>query len=220
MRGLTIIALAIVVTGCVHHGDRLGKVERDVATFEIDLEASERAAAALGLEWDAVTASYHQAAEEFAHASAVLDELAATHDRTSATYAAATRDFEIARANWKTYEEIVVAASLADAAARDARAQGLADDTDCSPTSTAKYRRRLRADGVSLDGVDVDHIVPRSLGGADHPSNYQLIDASLNRSLGNTWNRDKCMMAGRAGCLAAIAISIKCGTFAGGMFGG
>ena len=32
---------------------------------------------------------------------------------------------------------------------------------------------------------DVDHIFPRSRGGIDHPLNYQPLERSLNRSLGN-----------------------------------
>ena len=42
----------------------------------------------------------------------------------------------------------------------------------------------MRAEGTSLDGLDVDHVWPRALGGADHWLNYQLLDSSLNRSLG------------------------------------
>ena len=52
----------------------------------------------------------------------------------------------------------------------------------------------MTAAGVNLVGKDIDHIIPKSLGGADHPSNYQVLDSSLNRSLGATWNREKCQM--------------------------
>ena len=49
---------------------------------------------------------------------------------------------------------------------------------------TTTFRRRLKADGVDLRGVDIDHVWPRHLGGVDHPLNYQRLDSSLNRSLG------------------------------------
>lgn len=51
--------------------------------------------------------------------------------------------------------------------------------------STAAYRKMLRKKGIDLDGLDADHGLPKSLGGADHPLNYRMIDSSLNRSLGN-----------------------------------
>lgn len=49
---------------------------------------------------------------------------------------------------------------------------------------------RLEADlarkGMPMDRLeDVDHIFPRSRGGLDHPLNYQPLEQSLNRSLGN-----------------------------------
>ena len=49
---------------------------------------------------------------------------------------------------------------------------------------TATFRSRLKAEGVDLRGVDIDHVWPRHLGGVDHPLNYQRLDSSLNRSLG------------------------------------
>jgi hypothetical protein len=51
--------------------------------------------------------------------------------------------------------------------------------------TTAQYRRELREEGVDLEGLDADHGLPKSWGGADHPLNYEMIDSSLNRSLGN-----------------------------------
>lgn len=50
--------------------------------------------------------------------------------------------------------------------------------------STRMFRTRLRAEGISIDGKDIDHAWPRALGGADHPLNDQLLDSSVNRSLG------------------------------------
>lgn len=87
----------------------------------------------------------------------------------------------------------------------------------CEPISIAAYRRKLGAIGVDLAGKDIDHIVPRSIGGFDGPANYQVLDSSLNRSLGATWDIPKCAMAGEK-CAGAIAISAKCGTYRGGFF--
>jgi hypothetical protein len=82
-----------------------------------------------------------------------------------------------------------------------------------SGMSTQTYRRRF---GVA-SGMDVDHIVPRSLGGADHPANYRVIPASLNRSLGNVFDAEKCTSAGLGACAIAVVVSVKCGAFRGGL---
>lgn len=50
---------------------------------------------------------------------------------------------------------------------------------------TSEYRRELRARGVDLTDRDVDHVLPHSLGGANHPANYQVLSSHTNRSLGN-----------------------------------
>ena len=84
--------------------------------------------------------------------------------------------------------------------------------------TTAVYRRQLVRQGINLLGMDIDHIVPRSLGGADHPMNYQVLDTSTNRSLGATWNANKCLMAGQARCSEALAVSRHCGSYAGPWF--
>lgn len=39
---------------------------------------------------------------------------------------------------------------------------------------------RAPKQGIDLRGRDADHGLPRSKGGADHPLNYRMIDASLN----------------------------------------
>jgi hypothetical protein len=81
--------------------------------------------------------------------------------------------------------------------------------------STAAYRALLTARGIDLTGKDIDHIVPRSLGGADNPGNYQVLSASENRSLGATWNEAKCTSVGEARCARAVATSHECGTLRG-----
>lgn len=73
-----------------------------------------------------------------------------------------------------------VSMMLLMAAASDLVGQGLCGQVK----STQQFRRELRAEGVDLTDKDVDHIFPRAAGGVDHPWNYQLLDKSLNRSLG------------------------------------
>jgi len=92
------------------------------------------------------------------------------------------------------------------------------DNFNCEQVRTGKYRRGLTKQGLDLTGLEIDHIVPRSLGGADHPANYQVIPMKVNRSLGNTWTPAKCASVG-AQCAIAIAVSYYCGSYAGPAFG-
>jgi len=48
--------------------------------------------------------------------------------------------------------------------------------------STHSFRTELTEKGINLTGKDIDHIVPKNLGGIDHPLNYQVVDSSLNSS--------------------------------------
>jgi hypothetical protein len=99
-------------------------------------------------------------------------------------------------------------------AARDGR-EFRGDPSCAGGMSRHAYRARLTGQGVSLEGQDTGHIVPQSLGGADHPDNYVPMSASQNRSLGNTFSRSICMSYGAQRCARAVAISRKCGTLRG-----
>ena len=112
-------------------------------------------------------------------------------------------------AAWEIYRDVLKLAVVVEA-------MGAADR--CKRVSTAAYRKQLRAQGVDLDHKDIDHIVPRGHGGVDHPANYQVLDSSLNRSLGKTWDIQKCLMPGRDRCIKAIGVTVKCGTYLGGFF--
>ena len=86
---------------------------------------------------------------------------------------------------------------------------------DCHRVTTKQMRKRLKRQGVELRGLDVDHIVPRAKGGADHPSNYRLLDLHVNRSMQEEWGRKKCQAVGRHACAEAVAVSRVCGTYRG-----
>lgn len=55
--------------------------------------------------------------------------------------------------------------------------------------------------------VDADHIVPRSRGGADHPSNYFMMCNTTNKSFGKVFSVDKCALVGASQCMVAIYCS-------------
>lgn len=83
----------------------------------------------------------------------------------------------------------------------------------CRTVSTRSYRSRLKEKGCVLTGLEIDHIVPHALGGADHPANYQLLPRSENRRLGKSWGPAKCASVGKRRCRAAIDVSMRCGSF-------
>jgi hypothetical protein len=124
-------------------------------------------ASRLALSWEQADGEFRMATERY--------ERAASHWNTAAADARATSEAyrQVAASYRAISTALVVIAALGVA-------QGVCEDL----TSTRTLRARLRAEGVDLRGVDVDHLWPRSLGGADHPANYQLLSAPLNRSLG------------------------------------
>ena len=133
----------------------------------------------------------------------------------------ARQGWEAAQRRWALYQVLVQVAATLDATGIDrsralaARPSGVPDCAD--GMSVAAYRAALIALGADLLGKDIDHIVPRALGGADHPANYRVISSSLNRSLGSSWGADKCASVGER-CRGAVAVSRRCGSYAGPSF--
>ncbi len=200
------------------HDPEISHLETRMDKHEEALRRTAALAGRLNERWRLVVGDYNRAASRYRRARAEYDRAATQYSRSSAQFRAASETWEDAKARWDLVNKLIVAAASIDAynlsKASGAREIDL-EDIDCGRVSTAKYRRQIEAEGIALDGLDVDHIVPRSLGGADHPSNYQLLESSLNRSLGATWNTDKCAAAGVKICAAAVAVSKLCGTFAG-----
>lgn len=221
-----LVASAVAIGGAVVgvHQKRAGSTALALRLDGISKQVDDLAARAHALtgRWAEVAGAYHRADAEYQDAHAAFAR--AQRDNISGSEASkeAAANFGQAARRWGYYQALVVVAASIDAGNLDAfRSEGIevtrsgSGEISCEPTSTARYRKVLTAAGVSLTNIDVDHIVPRSLGGADDPSNYQLLDKSLNRSLGATWNRDKCIMAGTQQCAEAVAVSRTCGWFRG-----
>ncbi len=189
----------------LEHDEELGELKSEVAQ--------------LREEWVEVAEEYERARDAYAVASRAWRSATAGHDAASDAYRSAAEEFEHAQERWVLVRELVlVAAALDGANLGRFRAVGLRgveqrDLRSCVNTSTRAYRHRLEGAGENLAGLDIDHIVPRSLGGADHPLNYQPLSSSVNRSIGNTWNIAKCLSVGVTRCAAAIAISMRCGSY-------
>lgn len=57
--------------------------------------------------------------------------------------------------------------------------------------STRQVRHWLCEEGLDLQEYEIDHIVPRSVGGVDHPHNYAVVPRHLNRQWAGNWHAAK-----------------------------
>jgi hypothetical protein len=184
-------------------GARLAAIEQanvdgdaKVSELEARAEHIQRATRELLQAWDQVEA-------EMAEAARHLKTAASRWDEASEAYRQAQRDYEQAERNWK-----IVAATLVVASMSTSGSRSLCD----GQMNTAKVRRLWRKQGYDLEGIDADHIWPKSLGGADHPWNYQQMESSLNRSLGNSlgWKVLNEPLALLRGAAVSAAIALTC----------
>jgi hypothetical protein len=226
--GLGAAALALVSVGitlAARRASNQARAESGIARLDEisrDIDSAQDAVQKLGSRWADVSAAYARSAADFQTAGALLEDAKTRAAESANTFEDAAAQFQAATRRWRFYQALVVVAAQIDASRLDAfRRVGLSEGqtaaASCERVSTADMRRILIAAGVNLVGMDIDHIVPRSLGGADHPSNYQVLDSSLNRSLGATWNREKCEMAGSQ-CADAVAVSRTCGWYRGPIY--
>lgn len=218
--------LLLLLVGCAgvpaDQLQRLHDLDSAISANEAQVDAVAARAATLSAQWrdvattyDRVTVALHEAERRYALAAA--NETAGRSSLEQARI-----EFEIARQHWVWARYLIEAAAAMDASRLDTRPSTSASEAriDCDESmSTAAFRRLLVARGVDLTGKDIDHIVPHALGGADHPANYQVISSSLNRSLGATWDSEKCDLAGRQACARAIVASRGCGGYSGSMPG-
>lgn len=177
----------------------------------------------LSARWADIAAARRAETAAFETARDSFDETSQHAALAATSFEKAKAAFDAAERRWRLYEALVVVAAQIDASRLDSfRRLNLGEvrtlEASCERVSTSEMRRILTAAGMNLAGKDIDHLVPKSRGGADHPSNYQVLDSSLNRSLGATWNRDKCLMAGVQRCADAVAVSRSCGWYRGRLF--
>ncbi len=192
-RLFAILALLGNSPSCAARGDSL---EREITALEAKYDAHEQALADISREqsaqarearlivnaYEAASASYKRAEGSFAGAKQISEDAgrrarAAKHDNDGAAsdWSRSARDYEAAARNYRiaTIAMVVLVAS-----------KSVCD----TKQTTREFRKRLREQGVSereLKRLDIDHVVPRSKGGIDHPLNYEAMNSSLNRSLGN-----------------------------------
>lgn len=216
------LAAATLVAGCSREPDneqRLARVEAATRQHQDDVEAVAAQATRLGQRWSDIAHDFQLAAANYQKSQTQLAQATQIYAASSSELAAASEVAARAATKWRLFQKLVVIAATVDAAnldsARSAAAQGTSR-VDCGENlTTAAYRALLVSQGVDLAGKDIDHIVPRSLGGADNPGNYRVISAHENRSLGATWNEEKCLAVGESRCARAVATSHECGSLRG-----
>ena len=133
---------------------RAGELSRDVASLVANLAAAEDA---------------------YRRAGGAFREAGDRHENAMEAGREALDELREAESRYRELASFVVATAMADVAGWRLCEGAM---------RTGRYREMLRAQGVPLDGRDIDHILPHSLGGANHPLNYQPLESSLNRSLG------------------------------------
>lgn len=211
----------MLATACSNAPDeqRLRRAEAAAHRHRSDVDAVSLRASRLSREWADIEQEFQRAAHDHELAQAQLQTAIQGSARASEQFAKASETATRAATKWRIFQQLVMIAAAVDAAnldaARAAGARGTVS-VDCGENmSTAAFRALLASHGADLTGKDIDHIVPRSLGGADNPGNYQVLPSSENRSLGATWNQDKCLAVGEVRCARAIATSHRCGSLRG-----
>jgi hypothetical protein len=194
---------------------RIAALATAVNVFDRELEDIEAQVRALSRDYSEIADAYEQVSARYRLARDRHAAVTTVSNQAAAVLHKAAEDWEQVAASWRFYRMVLKLAISIDRV-RAGTSDGARRSFSCEPLSRAAYRRMLLTQGISLLGKDIDHIVPKALGGADHPSNYQVLDSSLNRSLGKTWNVEKCAMAGDERCAEAITVSTKCGTYRGG----
>ncbi len=144
----------------------------------------------------AVLAKFEEAEEAYRRATEALEEVAESAARSTEAHQRAVAAFREAERNYK-----IIAATIAIAASLDAVGRAVCGGIQ----STASYRRELASEGLDLSGKDIDHLWPHSKSGVDHRWNYQVIDSSMNRSLGaDVWRK---LMSQHVHVLRGLAVS-------------
>ena len=170
-----VIALLAALPGCWRR-DVDGELDRLESRYAGDAARVEGVAidlARLSVTQRQVIATYVDAKRRWETSQSLYQEAASQQELTTRTLQQAAADFEEAERNFKIAAIAMVTLT--------------AGSIICSGTvTTRQYRANLERQGMPMDRLeDVDHVFPRSRGGIDHPLNFQPLERSLNRSLGN-----------------------------------
>lgn len=116
-----------------------------------------------------------RALSEYERAAVLYRQTAAAQHSASGAYVSAAHHYREAERKFRRVAYMMIAAASSDLFLRGVCGASV---------STRRYRAYLRSNGLELDGIDIDHVWPRSRGGPDRPWNYMPLESSINRSLG------------------------------------
>lgn len=175
MRALLFLVILVAPSSACNHGAhaQLTRLEHRYAADSARIEGVALDLSRLTVTQRQVIATYIEARQVWATSQSIYQEAASQSALTNRTLEQAAADFADAERNFKIAAIAMVAMT--------------AGSMICRGTETTRqFRARLDREGMPMDRLeDVDHIFPRSRGGIDHPLNYQPLERSLNRSLGN-----------------------------------
>lgn len=187
--------------------------EADSATIEVSVSAYE----------SLLRRSLHEAQDglvlaqtasiAFNDASEIHTQALAIWEEGSGEYIRASKQYEKATKSMKKARNALLLSVAVGALMEQFQSYG--------EMTTRQYRQELATNGVDLSGKDIDHILPRSGGGVDHPWNYQAVEASLNRSWQDGHLFEKCLQ-NPTGFAKAVVINypVLDGVVAGGAYYG
>lgn len=175
MRAFPLLVLLIAPSSACNHGAHahLTQLEHRYAADRARIEGVALDLSRLTVTQRQVIATYVEAKQVWETSQSIYQESASQSALATRTLEQAAADFADAERNFK-----IAAIAMVTIAAGSIICRGT--------ETTRQFRARLGREGVPMDRLeDVDHIFPRSRGGIDHPLNYQPLERSLNRSLGN-----------------------------------
>lgn len=175
---IRLAAAAFAAIACTASADSaLRSLDREQAEFSTRAGRLEVDIRRLRAAVDLVVQHYLAAENAFRSASARYDVVQHMADASRVALVEAERNYATAERLYRMAVSTAIAAGIS----------GVVTEAICGTvTTTRQLRRALEASGASLRGMDVDHVFPRSLGGADSTLNYQVIESSVNRSMGNS----------------------------------
>jgi len=182
-----------------HSEERMKRLQKGSDQYAHGVDDTIATAKELMEEIQSLVAIYQRAEATLVEAEIAFVQAEARGDSACEQYQLAAAQFEKAG---QIYER--VAMSLVAVATTEATVATLRRVCDASMT-TAQYRAKLKSNGVNLEGKDIDHICPKSLGGPDSELNYQVMDSSENRSLGNRLTKTKALHCVRMMAVGAIS---------------
>lgn len=122
-----------------------------------------------------IVLDYNNVKLDFIEAKKAFNKSRSNYESASENYLIAIESYRAASMMWSIYLSILTFAASYDYI-------NFVCDTQISKES---WRATVESGGHDLTGIDVDHIWPKSLGGADNSLNLQPMESGLNRSLGN-----------------------------------